>query len=250
MTSYPVLRNAPIVEAVIDIGVAQRKDFEMELLKQAYPSIIGNYPIQREQRFFESHFQHRVGTDAPKVETSDGGVAGYQYITKDQKQLMQFKREGFSFNRLKPYSDWKSVKLSASSGWKIYNNIAQPLTLTRLALRYINKLTFDLSTESVHDYMILPIALPPEFQQSTVDTFVYRTTINCRDNNLKAHYTLAREKTVQANEFSVIVDIDVFKELGEDVDDERVFEQLDTLRQLKNDLFFKTLTDKGIERYK
>ncbi len=46
----------------------------------------------------------------------DEGIQGYFYKSDDGKNIARFRKDGFTFSRLKPYTDWESVLVERCCG--------------------------------------------------------------------------------------------------------------------------------------
>src|SRR5713226_3799339 len=139
MQTYPHLRKAPIVEAVIDIRVKLRSDFDMAVFLPLRTKLAVKYPQVGEGSDFQLSTEWKPGTE-PRASGQVGTVRLHLLRSQDGKQVVQFRRDGFSFSRLNPYSSWEEVFAEAWSLWKLYIETAKPLGISRLAVRYINRL--------------------------------------------------------------------------------------------------------------
>jgi uncharacterized protein (TIGR04255 family) len=53
-------------------------------------------------------------------------LAAFQFLKNDEKQLVQFRNEGFSFNRLAPYTTLDDYLPQIKKNWEIYRIVAAP----------------------------------------------------------------------------------------------------------------------------
>src|SRR5262249_12837098 len=93
------LSNAPITEAIIDFRVKRSKDFGVEGFHAVRERLRESYPHIEEQHQYEGRIEFRTGKSA----STDRGVNGFLFRTEDKLNVAQFRRDGFTFNRLKPY---------------------------------------------------------------------------------------------------------------------------------------------------
>src|SRR5437660_12438079 len=97
------LRKAPIVEAVVEIDCDMPPSFKVQALEaQAKEAFKDKYPKFRAQLLQE----HKIETkpDAEPIMTVRQEIRALQFLQEDQRQLVQMRAEGFSFNRLEPYT--------------------------------------------------------------------------------------------------------------------------------------------------
>ncbi|MEF9426481.1 MAG: TIGR04255 family protein, partial [Candidatus Mariimomonas ferrooxydans] len=136
MEKYPLLKSAPITEALIDIRVKLPDDFSTDKLCAFTDRIQADYPTKKEVKKYEGRVDLLKETAIPLSKQH----IGYRYDSKDNKQVVQATIEGFTFSRLKPYITWKQLRDETRRIWGFYKEVALPEAITRVALRYINNL--------------------------------------------------------------------------------------------------------------
>ena len=155
MAKHRHLSNAPIAEALIDLKIKPQLGDEVLPTLESIKDDIGDlYPICGPFKSIGGEFHIKEG--APKLTSSDVVIEGYIFKTKDEKQLAQFRKNGFTFNKLYPYTCWEDILEEALRLWKIYLEKASPETVTRIAVRYINKMELPLPALDFSEYLIEP----------------------------------------------------------------------------------------------
>src|SRR5690242_5500625 len=97
------LRNPPIVEAVFDVDCDLAPGFDfMALETRSRAQFADQYPKFRTQ--FLQELQIETTEDTQLKASSRSGIQAFQCLHEDEKQLVQVRPKGFSFNRLAPYS--------------------------------------------------------------------------------------------------------------------------------------------------
>src|SRR5690349_210955 len=97
------LPHPPIVEAVVDVDCDLPTGFELAAFEERALAIFRNhYPTLRKQ-FLEEHHLERKDAEPPTI-SSKIGLQALQFVQLDGLQLVQVRHQGFSFNRLAPYS--------------------------------------------------------------------------------------------------------------------------------------------------
>lgn len=246
MEQYPHLNNAPIVEAVIDIRVKLPSDFDMASLRPLRPKLSDRYPQVQEGADFQLSTEWKPGTEL-RTSGQVGAVRLHLYRSKDGKQVVQFRRDGFSFSRLSPYSSWDEVFAEAWALWKLYVDTAKPIEISRLAVRYINRLP--LPGTDLTAYMkvgpVLAEGWPP-----ALAGFLTRLVLVDRENQVAVNVVQALEPQRDPNQsFPLIFDIDAFQEVSLTSDDVTIPERFAKLRETKNRVFFSGLTPRAIEMF-
>ena len=118
-----MLVSAPIVEAVVDVDCDLVNHADVEALDAAAgAALVDRYPTRR-RRMLSEH-QISAVPDQPVAVTSRQGLQALQYFSADEKQLIQFRPAGFSFNRLAPYTTLDDYLAEIERTWRIFVDIA------------------------------------------------------------------------------------------------------------------------------
>lgn len=248
MAEYSLLKNAPITEALIDIRIKIKEGFDVERFQTLFDAISSQYPDKKARHRWEGRFEFKKG-EGP-ISTAAENVDGYIFTSGDQKQIFQTRIDGFTFNRLKPYDKWESFRDEARRLWQLYSNLVVP-EIVRVAVRYINRFNIPLFPQPLRDFSEYLTAAPivPEGLPQGVSSFLSRVVIHDPETDADAIITQAFEQIVDPKFLPIILDIDVFKQ-RELINEEEAWQTLEKLRHLKNDIFFKSITEKAKELFK
>src|SRR5207237_10376483 len=77
---------------------------------------------------------------------------------------------------LKPYTRWEQVFGEAKRLWKIYRSAAGAEEVSRIALRYINRISLPLPITDFATYLTAPPAIPPGAPQ-VITSFLFRAVL-------------------------------------------------------------------------
>jgi len=146
------LRNAPIVEALIDIRVEARQDFRGELFEEVKAAVATEYPKVEERRGVT--LQLAFGGPQPQPQVQQHGLDGFFFRSADEKEVIQFRSDGFTFNRLQPYTSWEQILPPALRFLEMYLKSARPRAINRVATRYINRIR--LPSPRFEEYLTSP----------------------------------------------------------------------------------------------
>jgi uncharacterized protein (TIGR04255 family) len=248
MAEYSYLRNAPITEALIDIRIKVRDEFDVHRLESLHEATADQYPAKKERRKWEGRFEFKKGETPISAGTET--IDGYIFTSTDGKQIFQARIDGFTFNRLRPYEKWETLRDEAFRLWQLYKTVLSP-EITRVALRYINKFDIPLFPEPLRDFNEYLTAAPivPEGLPQGVSSFLTRVVINEPTIDAAAIITQAFEQLVDPRYLPIILDIDVFKQ-WDHISEEEAWQTLEALRYFKNKIFFKSITEKAKELFK
>lgn len=237
------LSRAPIVEAVIDYRILPQEQVSADLFAELGPVVGEAYDQRVPMRSFEA----RLGLRGQALEaTQTESEIGWMYKSSRASAVAQFRRDGFTFNKLEKYSTWHEVFGEAERLWRVYVEAAHPVELSRVAVRYINRLKLP-GPADLREYFEAPPTLPASMRQ-TISEFLVRLVINDDTRSASAVVTLALERSIEPV-LPVIFDIDAFRDVSLAPDDESIREIFGRLRGLKNEIFFAWLTDRAVEMY-
>jgi uncharacterized protein (TIGR04255 family) len=239
------LSNAPITEAIIDFRVKLPDGFDTKKFLDATTDLSDSYPKNEPIRVFTGAFVMEKGGKPFTQPLREEGIQGYFFKSEDEKNIAQFRVDGFTFNRLHPYTEWESVLSEAKRLWGMYHSLASPEIVKRIAVRYINRLDIKLPT-NFNEYLVAPPNVPPTLLQE-IKQFLTRLVINVDDKTI--NLVQAMEPSTEATKITVILDIDVFKTSESGLDISSIWSKFEELHDLKNKVFFESITEKVAEMY-
>ena len=245
------LTKAPITEALIDIRVKLPADKQNPTLIKALTTEIqkqfpGQFPEEKELRDLQMMFE--VGP--PQRQETKSSHVGYRYDSKDGKRVIQAKLDGFTFSWLKPYETWEVLREDAHAAWQVYRDLMKPEAITRIATRFINQIEIPEPLTDFDDYLtaapVIPKALPQAYS-----SFLTRMAIPDQINQVMIIITQTFQQGVTPKVIPVVIDIDVFMEkLFENQAeswDTMAWDKIDSLRAIKNRVFFESITETTAE---
>jgi uncharacterized protein (TIGR04255 family) len=240
------LARAPITEALIDIRVQAGDNVTTETFEPLRSQLSDAYPTAVVIKSGLAEFRFDNGMLQPVSAQTDQGL---MFKSPDERTLAQFRLNGFTLNRLAPYTQWESIFPEALRLWALYASIARPIAAVRLAARYINRLQFPLPVSDLTTYLTAPPRVPegvPQFLRG----FLTRLIIHDPNHDHSAIVTQALEPSpADLEHLVVLLDIDAYREVELQPDDDRIQMVLNALRQFKNDIFFSSITDSAAELF-
>jgi uncharacterized protein (TIGR04255 family) len=242
MASQRHLKRSPITEAVIDLRSRVDSAFDVYRFRTLADQV--NYPDVKPIHKFEFHLKHEEGKE-PENRQVNRGLIGWRFTSADGKQVAQFRKDGFTFSRLAPYTDWDQVFSEASRLYRLYLECAQPEEVSRPAVRYINRLP--LPENEVADFGPF-LTAPPTFPTDHLVVLTgFLTRIELRDPASEILATIAQ--TIQSGGDSpgivpVILDLDVYELRSFPPESQIILARFDALRRAKNSYFFSSITEK------
>ncbi len=180
--------------------------------------------------------------------TRESATIGYRLDNEDGSRVVQFRDRGITFSILKGYSTWDAFKQEARSVWERWNSIVGETPIIRVATRFINVLQLPASPIDFDDFLTCAPRVPSELPQ-VLAGFFQQITIPVAETGFAAIVTHALEPGTPSAT-PVVLDIDVFQAKHYPSMDQSVWAALDTAREIKNRVFFSSLTNKALELFK
>ena len=246
MASIRHLSNAPITEAIIDIRAALDPGFAAARFKELKATLV-DFPQIEERRSIGARIEFAAG----KVSASnadDLGVQGIFFKKEDGLTIAQFRVDGFTLNRLKPYTSWTDLFPEAMVLWEHYIRIARPITVSRIALRYINHFFLNAPVGEFGQYLTASPSIPTELPQA-VSSFFSRIVIHDPALEVAAGITQGLDDGLKEEEATLILDIDAFIESSIDPSSSDIKSKFQVLHNFKNRVFFSSITETLAKRY-
>ncbi len=247
----PVLNLArpPIVEAVVDIDCDMPPAMEIAALEaRARELFISQYPKFRTQ-FIQEH-EIKQGGSAPPEMSVRRGIQALQFFQDDEKQLVQVRSQGFSFNRLAPYSSLDDYLSEIERTWRLFVELAAPVQTRLIRLRYINRVLLPMTAGRVDldDYLKLRPRLPDEDELTLVGFLNQHSAVETSTGN-RINVVLTAQQQ-EGDKLPVIFDIEAFGSVDSEPNNwSSIHSRIQSLRKLKNLVFENTLTDRCLKLF-
>lgn len=243
-TPFP---NPPITEAIFDIRVTLPKDTKLEKLLSFQELVSEEFPVKKDRHKWEGKFKFDLVNPSAGATTHE--IDGYLFHAVNNQKIVQARLDGFTFNKLKPYTKWELFSSEAFSLWEKYVKIAEPVAITRLALRYINRIEIPLPFKDFSEYILTRPELGDGIP-SGISDFLFRLVIPNAEVQAVAVITETIDKNNPVSDkLPLILDIDVFKDVNWPLDNKKIMETMEALRDFKNTVFLSSLTDRTKELF-
>lgn len=250
MSDIEVFKNAPITEAIFDIRAELPTEITLENLAAIQEKIKADFPKRKNRYSFEGQF-HFEEQEEPQILKSSRKIDGYFFLTNDEKMIVQARLDGFTFNKLRPYSSWQDFGARAKIIWSHYVSLIQPKCVTRIALRYVNRIELPFPFKDFKEYLLTVPEVAPGLPQM-LEGYFLRLVIP--DPEIGA--TAIVNQTIDSQNTStvavpIIFDIDVVKNvrlLPNNFD--QIDGVLEQLKEFEDRVFFKSLTEKAKELFR
>ncbi len=244
MSLYP---NPPITEALIDIAVDPLPVSSLAVLESLHDTIREGYP--NKETGWESSVALKADIEATAVQQPSRPI-GFLFRSQDKKQIVQYRLDGFTFNRLRPYptQGWPVIRAEARKIGECYLDAIKPTRIVRIGLRYINQITIPARQVDLEHYFTEPPRIPKDLPQA-LDHFLARLVIPWPELGATAVITQSIVPPPAPDMVSFILDIAVIKEHHGSPDTAGIWGMLERFREFKNTIFESSLTPKTKELF-
>jgi uncharacterized protein (TIGR04255 family) len=227
------------------ISLQLEEELPVSFIESIKQEKLSGFEIVRPLRRGQFSFQVDVEKPAQAAVTRDE-QDGWRYETKDSSKVVQLRRTGLVYSILRGYTRWDEIKASTQEAWHSYCKWAGSLTVTKLAVRYVNVLELHFG-QDCDDYLTSGPRIPPELPQEFTG-FFQRVVIPFRDHQAIAIVTQALEPP-NPSHVPLVLDIDVQSQQRFEETSLDIWSRLDQLREIKNMIFFSSMTKRALESY-
>ncbi|MEH2295070.1 TIGR04255 family protein [Nostoc sp.] len=238
--------KAPITEAVIDLSVDISFEGGVSSLSNFGHLIEGEYSKHGDLINLENKIQ--IGQDGTSV-AANQTVFGYRFLSSDNRQIVQARLDGFSLIRLAPYEKWEIFRDEARRLWNLYQVATNTKTVTRVAVRYINRLNLPLPLNDLKEYLLTAPEISPKLSQALSDYFMQ---LEIPQEDIGGTLVLIEAIIPPSKDdlVSVLLDIDLFSNVAFSSTEDDHWNLLEAFRIRKNEIFEACITDKTRELLK
>ena len=243
MAMYETFPHAPITEALLDIQATLPESSDAARLLEFESLVKDRFPEKKELFFWEQGFQLHLGKEAQPMPLIQR-LQGHLFVSPDKTKLVQARVNGFTFNKLKPYESWDKFNEEARELWEHYRAIASPVNVTRVALRYLNRIEIPLPIKDLKDWGVLFPDVPPDIPQGLTEFFLRFVTPD-PESGASGIITMTFEPPhPERTVLPLILDVDVFYSFDLMAPKtEYLWGKFAQLRELKNKIFFSIITE-------
>lgn len=224
--------KAPIVEASVDI----RCNYS------AAPSADALQGVRAGEFIYD--LQVNVSPIEPTGDVSSI-LVGVQARVGDTPGIVRNTTSGFSYSRIGAYDRWDTFIAGALREWDSYRLGLRPERLTRVGVRFINRIRLPFPQVEIKDYLRVHIDVPSYLPQ-LVAQYLLRVEVPLPDRFAGVYATVTSTLDPGSTGSALILDVDTWKEVdltGDEGDIDATGKLLGTLRNAKNYVFEACITD-------
>lgn len=242
------LANPPIVEAVVDIDCDMPPAFDLVALETpACAAYRDHYPKFRTM-FLEQHRIEAKGVK-PSVHSANRAIQALQFLHDDERQLVQVRAQGFSFNRLAPYTTLDDYLPEIERTWRVFLGIASPVQIRVVRLRYINRIRLPQEDGRIELEHYVKVSPRLAGDRLVLNGFLNQYAAVEADTGHEVNVVVTAQPP-ESGRAPIIFDNCVAAAIkGEPNDWPLILGKIQSLRGLKNRIFRNTLTERCLNLF-
>ena len=234
-------KRPPITEAVIEFRVEDA--LSRKVVDQIKDRFLVDYPAPPQQAVLVNvQIENEAAT--AKLQRK---FNAYKLTSGDGTAVVSLGSQVIATSRFAPYPGWEPFVAEAKRNWDKWKGIAGYRKVTRIGVRYINRIDVpnpkgDPITFS--DYLrFFPTV--PDFGQLPMESFAINTSapLQADDCMLILNASTAPSPLVKAVSF--ILDIDVSKSANVPQNEDAIWKFVNQVRELKNRIFEASISDQA-----
>lgn len=248
MSKWPNLNNPPVVVAICQIKFDEGSISLDDFLRS--DSTVRRYlPNRNDNISANINIKGPRNTPFPLGKApidgySEAKVTGYVYFSKDQKEKLDISSTGITYTSEAAYTGWENFKATVLKYLDIFSSALAKTAITRTSIRFINQ------------FQIKDFNDPAEYFNTVITTtdengglpypllrYGFRMTVDVKEG---VYSIINQNVDRKTDNYVYIFDIDVLDRNNLLYTQETIGNVLEELRDIKNNIFFKNITEKTI----
>ncbi|MDZ8138243.1 MAG: TIGR04255 family protein [Nostoc sp. DedQUE04] len=243
--------NPPIEEAVCELRFAPGQAWNFTVPGLFYEKARDLYTGEpSEQNSIATEFKFsRMQVVSPEV-TLTQDLPKFLFPSADGTKLVGVGPNLLSIHSLRPYEGWDEFSKRIEQALQLYLEVAKPVGITRISLRYINRIVISSPDQAIDlsDYVNIYPQLPDDLP-SHISEFVTQAELIYEDIPAKLAITLS-DSEPQPGEVVFILDLDISQAWVEKpLSFEEVLSNLHELKSREGQVFESLITDRTRELF-
>jgi uncharacterized protein (TIGR04255 family) len=233
-------RRPPVLEAIIDIRAELPEGTDLTQLGALHSGEVSRYPTRDE--IVQGTLTVQVG---PALSgTAAQQAFGYRLFSPQKDRVVQVRLDGFACSKLQPYDSWERNRDEARRLWSKYVECARPKSVTRIAVRYINRVRLPAMVNDLTEYFRVRPEIASDMPH-LVSGFAMRLDIPQPD--LQGAMLRLNQGSVpdqNAGRMAFLLDLDLFQAVQLPPTGPELWKALEVLHNRENLLFEHCITDR------
>ena len=232
-------KRPPIVEAVVGINFAT--PVGADVLEKASEKFAKYYP----QHHAVQNVTVALGMiDGKPTTEPQYNELGHRRTNIDVTELLVLWSSEFTLSQLAPYPGWDAFLDRFARDWKIWKRIVRHRDITRVGVRFINRVDIPANDGKVEHEKYLTVYPKLPAQYRPVDGYAMQARIPLDGGcHLALNSAVVPSPIIGRNSF--VLDLDVAKDHDLPQNDGSILQLLNQIRSMKNEVFESFITNRA-----
>lgn len=231
---HPSYKCPSIVEALCEIHFQfpEGRKWDPALFGEVFSAVLKDYPVLEPLSRLRLQQTGRAGELVPTEQ-----MQTMRYKSKSGKKLIQLSRDHMTVNELPKYPGWGVMKKDIKKSWTSISNIVEPESITRIGLRYINRIDRTVSEEKASQWLKANEYVPESVLNSLpgfLSRVEVRTGINSRVIVTVGEIMMDE---IPGQGLPIVLDIDAIMEKNLKADVNILAKEIEKLHEVVWDIF-------------
>lgn len=242
--SWPLIKNPPIILALVQIRY-NKEDIKFddflqfdEKIKKRLPNLVKNIHTN-----INVHGTPILGVSKLNA-TSKAEVTSFTYLSGDQKTKLTISCDTITYQDEHQYTNWEFLKNEIKYYLDLFQELLDQSIINRLSIRFINKFDFDNFEDPTIYFNTLVSSSNENGFPFPLLKYGFRLMLAIPESNI---YSIVHQNLESEDKYHYIFDIDVLDKQNIVFEVATILTNLETLRQIRNQIFFSNVTQKVIE---
>jgi len=240
------LSSPPVIMAIFQIKYQSEEILLSDFLKHdntirhEFPNRNDNYHANIDM---PRTFAPGISTVTGKADTK---INSYIYFSKDQKRKLILEVGSITYTDENKYNGWDDFKKQGIKSIDYFKDILEKSNIKRISIRFINKLSFDTFNDPLEYFTTTISTADPDGLPFPLAKYAFKLNVIVPNSNINSIINQTLEP-ISKNQTDYIFDIDVLDTTNLIFDISLIEDKLEQLRDVKNTIFFKNITQKTID---
>lgn len=246
MSNYIELTNPPVAVALFQLKF-NSENIRVEDFGICDASVRAKFPIRGHNMSVGINLQNAsipLGKSNIKG-ISEAKLRSFLYTTKEQKEKLELSEGTITFIDETKYSGWKQFKNKVLNTLSLLADVLDNVEVSRVSIRFINRFELpDFTTPQ--DYVTTIISNSTGETTYPIRQYGFRLQYDIPETNI---YAIVNQnvETSTNDTYSYVLDIDVLDRQSILFQLDTISDNLEKIRDVKNTLFFESITQKTID---
>lgn len=238
MAGSQAYRVPPIVEATIEFRLSEK--ISQKKIEVFSRKLGGTYPNVTDDLSIDFTFRADMDAEASIKKK----VLGKRHVSSDQTRTILVQHGTLIVTMIAPYPGWIEFYTWARGLFDDFREVVGPIPLSRIGLRYINRLDIPLSRFPVVRPSAVLNYLPsvPQFLEPEILGYLIQHTSRLHPSRYFVNLVSTLVDSPVPDAWSLVLDIDVARDIDVPRRSADIGEELQAMRDVKNEIFEACIT--------